>query len=117
MLKQHILRFGWRTVNCKPLWLYCPVAPQQDDVRCSTLELCAALEKFEYSPRVSLRQIKERYPDLARRYHPDSGLESDPEKIRRINAAGQILRAYYHGYRFNCSRAEYLEQYLTRVPT
>jgi DnaJ-domain-containing protein 1 len=74
-------------------------------------ELRAALKELELSERVSLRKIKERYHDLVRRYHPDSGLDSDPEKIRRINEAYRILRAYCHDYLFNCSRAEFLEQY------
>ncbi len=74
-------------------------------------ELRAALEEFGLSERVSLCQIKERYRDLARRYHPDHGAESDPEKIRRINEAYRILRSYCHDYLFDCSREEFLEQY------
>ncbi len=74
-------------------------------------ELCAALEEFSFSERVSLRQIKERHRELVRRYHPDAGAESDPEKIRRINEAYRVLRSYCHGYRFDCSRVEFLEQY------
>ena len=73
-------------------------------------ELRAALEEFNFSERVSLRQIKERYRDLVRCYHPDSGAESDPEKIQRINEAYRILRSYCHEYLFNCSHSEFLEQ-------
>ena len=74
-------------------------------------ELRAELEEFDLSERVSLGKIKERYRELARRYHPDSGEEHDPEKIQRINAAYRILRSYCHEYLFDCSRAEFLEQY------
>jgi curved DNA-binding protein CbpA len=74
-------------------------------------ELCTALEEFGFSERVSLGQIKERYRDLVRRYHPDRGVESDPEKIRRINEAYRILRSYCHDYLFDCSYQEFLEQY------
>ena len=74
-------------------------------------ELCAALLEFDLSERVSLRKIKERYRELVRHYHPDTGVNSDPEKIRRINEAYRILRSYCHEYLFNCSREEFLEQY------
>jgi len=75
------------------------------------LELRAALEEFSVSERVSLRQIKDRYRELVRRYHPDSGADFDPEKIRRINEAYRVLRSYCQEYSFNCSRTEFLEQY------
>ncbi len=74
-------------------------------------ELRAALDEFSFPERVSLRQVKERYRELVRYYHPDSGPESDPEKIQRINEAYRILRSYFHEYLFNCSRSEFLEQY------
>jgi curved DNA-binding protein CbpA len=74
-------------------------------------ELRAALEEFGFSERFSLRQLKERYRELARRYHPDHMPESDPEKIRRLNQAYALLRAYCHQYLFDGSHAEFLEQY------
>lgn len=74
-------------------------------------ELRAALEEFDFSERISLRQIKTRYRELVRRYHPDRGEASDPEKIRRINEAYRVLRAYCHDYLFDCSHEEFLEQY------
>ena len=88
------------------------LAQQKDDSRCNPLNCCAALEEFDFSERVSLRQIKKHSPALVRRYHSDFGQESDSKKNRRINAAHLILRAYCHGYRFNCSRTEFLEQSL-----
>ena len=74
-------------------------------------ELRAALEVFDFGERVSLRQIKERYRELVRRYHPDRGAQADPEQIRRINEAYRVLRAYCHEYLFDCSHDEFLEQY------
>lgn len=74
-------------------------------------ELEAALNEFGFSERVSLRQIKERYRDLARRYHPDLGSAADAVKIQRINLAYQVLRAYCQDYLFDCSHQEFLEQY------
>ena len=74
-------------------------------------ELDAALQEFGFSERVSLRQIKDRYRDLARRYHPDHGSAAEMEKIQRVNQAYQVLRAYCQDYLFDCSHAEFLEQY------
>jgi len=74
-------------------------------------ELRAALDEFDFEERISLRQVKERYRDLVRLYHPDRGSQADPEKIRRVNEAYRILRAYCQDYRFDCSHEEFLEQY------
>ena len=74
------------------------------------LELRAALEVFDFSERISLRQIKDRYRELVRRYHPDRGSDADPEQIRKINEAYRVLRAYCHDYQFDCSHSEFLEQ-------
>jgi DnaJ-class molecular chaperone len=70
-----------------------------------------ALAEFECFERISLGQLKERYRQLARRYHPDNGGEADPEKMRRVNEAYRVLRDYFHEYQFDCSHAEFLEQY------
>jgi len=74
-------------------------------------ELQAALAEFDCAERLSLSQLKERYRRLVRSYHPDHGGASDPEKIRQVNEAYRILRAYFHEYQFDCSHAEFLEQY------
>lgn len=74
-------------------------------------ELQEALAEFDLPERTSLRQLKGRHRQLVRRYHPDKGVESDPEKIRRINAAYQVLRKYCNDYQFDFSRQEFLEQF------
>ncbi len=74
-------------------------------------DLRAALAELGLSERLSLRQLKERYRDLVRRCHPDCRAEAEPERIRRVNAAYRVMRAYCQDYRFNCSHAEFLEQY------
>lgn len=74
-------------------------------------ELRAALEVFDFDERISLDQVKERYREMVRLYHPDRGGDADPEKIRQVNAAYRVLRAYCRDYSFNCSREEFLEQY------
>lgn len=74
-------------------------------------ELQEAVAEFDLPSRVSLRQLKERHRELVRRYHPDSGDASEPEKIQKINAAYRILREYCKDYQFNFSRQEFLEQF------
>ena len=73
-------------------------------------DLQAAVAEFDLPSRVSLRQLKEKHRQLVRRYHPDSGDASDPDKIRRINAAYRILRDYCSDYLFDFSHEEFLEQ-------
>jgi curved DNA-binding protein CbpA len=74
-------------------------------------ELESALIEFELPPRVSLHRIRERHRQLVRQYHPDRCPERDDEKIRRINAAYQVLSDYVANYRFDFSRDEFLQQY------
>ncbi|PLX84956.1 MAG: molecular chaperone DnaJ [Desulfuromonas sp.] len=69
-----------------------------------------ALKTFGLSDRVSLRQIKTRHRELVKRFHPDGGDPDDPEQIRRINAAYQVLSEYCSGYKFSFSREEFFEQ-------
>lgn len=73
-------------------------------------DLQEALTEFDLPQRISLRQLKERHRLLVRRYHPDSGETSEPEKIRRINAAYRVLREYCNSYQFDFSYQEFLEQ-------
>lgn len=73
-------------------------------------DLQEAVAEFDLPSRISWRQLKEKHRQLLRRYHPDSGEASDPEKIRRINAAYQILRDYCDDYQFDFSHQEFLEQ-------
>ncbi|MDH3998618.1 MAG: J domain-containing protein [Desulfuromonadales bacterium] len=73
-------------------------------------ELQAALEIFGLGERASLQQLKERHRELVKQFHPDSSQEEDPESIRKINAAYELLAAYCHDYRYCFSEEEFLEQ-------
>lgn len=73
-------------------------------------ELQQAVTLFALGERATLGQIRKRYRELARRFHPDHGTDRDPAMIRQINAAYQILSEYCAGYRFDFSEAEFLEQ-------
>ena len=85
-------------------------------------ELKAALELYQLGERVTHKQIKARHRELVKCHHPDrghhhdedhhsdQGCDTDPEIIRKINAAYEILTAYCEGYRYCFTEEEFLEQ-------
>ena len=73
-------------------------------------ELKAALEIFGITERATIEQIKLRHRELVKLHHPDQNDAIDPELIRKINLAYEILTAYCAGYRYCFSEEEYLEQ-------
>lgn len=60
--------------------------------------------------RASLRDIKARHRELVKRHHPDAGNMSEPETIRKINAAYRVVQDYISDYRFSFAEAEFYEQ-------
>ncbi|SMC10085.1 J domain-containing protein [Nitratiruptor tergarcus] len=68
-----------------------------------------ALETLGLPPMVSYKEIKERYRELSKRYHPDRGDES--EKMAQINHAYEILKNYIENYKFSFSQEEILKQF------
>lgn len=74
-------------------------------------DLQAALAEFDLPLRISWKKVRARHRQLVRRYHPDKGEQADSEKIRRINAAYQILSEYIGDYSFDFSKEEFLQQY------
>lgn len=73
-------------------------------------DLQQALAVFGLSERATLGEIKARHRELVKRYHPDSGGGRNPERIRTINAAYAVLRAYCDQYRFSFAEDEFYEQ-------
>ncbi len=73
-------------------------------------DLQQALAIFGLAERATLREIKMRHRELVKRYHPDSGGCHDAERIRVVNAAYAILRAYCDRYSFSFSEEEFYEQ-------
>lgn len=69
-----------------------------------------AVEVFGLGQRASLQQIRDRHRELAKAHHPDQGNATDPEAIRRINCAYEIIREYCTNYQFCFSEEEFLEQ-------
>jgi len=83
-----------------------------------------ALEVMELPVLVSWEDIRKRYRELSRRYHPDlygsksgssvSGVsEFNPkeDKMRDLNDAYALLKEYIFHYRFSFSEEEIRKQY------
>lgn len=69
-----------------------------------------AVEVFGLGQRASLQQIKSRHRELVKTHHPDQSSDTNPDAIRRINCAYEILHQYCIDYQFCFSEEEFLEQ-------
>lgn len=69
-----------------------------------------AVEIFGLIDGVSLKEIKKRHRELAKRYHPDSG-NGNAELMKEINEAYKILLGYCESYRYSFSEEEYYRQH------
>jgi DnaJ-class molecular chaperone len=74
-------------------------------------DLKKAIELFGLGERATLEQIKVRHRELVKNHHPDHRDESDPEIIRKINAAHEILCTYCKRYQYCFTEEEFLEQF------
>ena len=72
-------------------------------------ELLQAQELLGLGERASLKEIKERYRELARQHHPDAGGEENLT-MQGINAAYALLLTYVEAYRFSFAEEEFYEQ-------
>jgi DnaJ-class molecular chaperone len=72
-------------------------------------ELQAALSIFALGERATMKEIKVRYRELVKRYHPDAGA-GDPDRIREVNAAYRVLLAYVESYLFSFTEEEFYRQ-------
>ena len=68
-----------------------------------------ALEVLGLPPMISQKELKERYRELSKRYHPDRG--GSHEEMAQINRAYKILQNYMENYRFTFSDEEILKQF------
>ena len=73
-------------------------------------DLQVALRILGLGEHASLREIKAQHRELVKRYHPDVSTGTDPEPIRRINAAFRLLLDYVGAYRFSFSEEEFYVQ-------
>jgi|LGVD01.1.fsa_nt_gb curved DNA-binding protein CbpA len=68
-----------------------------------------ATQLLGFGERASLKEVKERYRELARQHHPDAGGEEN-EAMQEINAAYALLLSYLADYRFSFAEEEFYEQ-------
>jgi DnaJ-class molecular chaperone len=73
-------------------------------------DLQEARQILEVGERATLGEIKARHKALVKRHHPDAGNASDPEVIRKVNAAYRLLLDYVTAYRFSFAESEFYEQ-------
>ena len=73
-------------------------------------DLQEALRVLGLGERATLKEIKARHRELAKRHHPDTGTSDDPEMIRGVNAAYSIIFEYVSAYRFSFAETEFYEQ-------
>jgi hypothetical protein len=69
-----------------------------------------AVEIIQLGERATLMQIRSRHRALVKAHHPDRGSDTDPEAIRKVNCAYEVLMTYCNGYQFCFSEEEFLEQ-------
>ena len=69
-----------------------------------------AVTIFGLGERSNFTQIRDRHRELVKAHHPDLAKDSNPEAIREINCAYEILKEYCDGYQFCFSEEEFLEQ-------
>ncbi len=74
-----------------------------------TKSLQHALEVMELPVLVSYEDIKKRYRELSKRYHPDFNQEES--KMQILNEAYTLLKEYIFHYRFSFSDEEVRKQY------
>ena len=65
---------------------------------------------FGLGDKANFNQIRDRHRKLVKAHHPDRAKGSDPEAIREINYAYEILMEYCNNYQFCFSEEEFLEQ-------
>jgi DnaJ-class molecular chaperone len=73
-------------------------------------ELNLAREIFGLNERVTLQELKNRHRELVKRLHPDAGNADEPEQIRKVNAAYQVLQEYIGQYSYSFTEEEFYEQ-------
>ncbi len=69
-----------------------------------------ALETLGLPPMISYIDLKKRYRQLSRKYHPDI-VGNGNDAMARINRAYEILKKYMENYRFSFSEEEILRQF------
>lgn len=72
-------------------------------------DIYRALEVMELPVFISLKELKSRYRELARKYHPD--MSNGDKMMGEINESYKVLKTYMENYRFTFSQDEVLKQF------
>ncbi|MCK9454085.1 DnaJ domain-containing protein [Sulfurimonas sp.] len=72
-------------------------------------ELQKALEVLDIVTRITQSELKERYLELSRIYHPDMP-EGNEKKFKEINEAYKLVDEYMQNYRFSFDEDEFYTQ-------
>ena len=72
-------------------------------------ELQKALNFMGLTPFVTYKEIKKRYFELSKKYHPDFG--GDSKKMDKLNKSYNLLKNYIENYRFYFNEEEIAKQY------
>jgi len=68
-----------------------------------------ALETLELPRFVSFKEIKAKYYELSKKYHPD--VSQDESKMIEINGAYDILKTYIEDFKYSFDENEIHKQY------
>ncbi len=69
-----------------------------------------ALLFMDLAPFVTFGEIKKRYRELSKKYHPDFG--GDKDKMDKLNNAYNLLKEYIENYRFTFGKDEIQKQHM-----
>lgn len=69
-----------------------------------------AVETMELCAKSSLYDLKRKYKELSKIYHPDMP-EGDEEKFMKINKSYKIVKNYMEKFRYTLEEEEFKEQY------
>lgn len=68
-----------------------------------------ALKVLELPQFVSYKEIKAKYIELSKKYHPD--ICEDKDKMTEINSAYELLKEYIENFRYSFDENEIHKQY------
>lgn len=68
-----------------------------------------ALEILDIVTRITHSELKEKYLQLSKTYHPDMP-SGDAKKFKEINEAYKLINAYMKNFRFNLDEEEFYGQ-------
>ncbi len=75
----------------------------------TTQKIKNALKELQLFPPITNQEIKTKYKELSRKYHPD--MCSNSNKFQAINEAYKILKHYIDDFRYDFSDDEIERQY------